>query len=34
MSGVGIEATIPAFDRAETFDALDRVATVIGGVDV
>jgi hypothetical protein len=27
---VGFEPTIPAFERAETVHALDRVATVVG----
>jgi hypothetical protein len=30
MPRVGSEPTIPVFDRAKTFDALDSVATVIG----
>jgi hypothetical protein len=30
MPWVGFEPTIPAFERAKTFHALDRVATVIG----
>jgi hypothetical protein len=30
MSWVGFEPTIPAFERAKTFHALDRAATVIG----
>jgi hypothetical protein len=29
-SWVGIEPTIPVFERAKTVHALDRVATVIG----
>jgi hypothetical protein len=31
MPSVGIEPTIPAFERAKTVHALDRAATVIGG---
>jgi hypothetical protein len=30
MPGVGFEATIPMFERAQTVHALDRAATVIG----
>jgi hypothetical protein len=30
MSRVGSESTIPEFEQAKTFHALDRVATVIG----
>jgi hypothetical protein len=30
MPLVGFEPTIPAFERAKTFHALDRAATVIG----
>jgi hypothetical protein len=30
MLWVGFEPTKPVFERAKTFDALDRVATVIG----
>jgi hypothetical protein len=31
MPRVGIEPTIPAFERAKTVHASDRAATVIGG---
>jgi hypothetical protein len=31
MSLVGFEPTIPVFERAKTFHALDRAATVTGG---
>jgi hypothetical protein len=31
MPQVGSEPTIPVFERAETVDASDRAATVIGG---
>jgi hypothetical protein len=30
MPSVGLEPTIPAFERAKTVHALDRTATVIG----
>jgi hypothetical protein len=30
MPGVGLEPTVPAFERAKTVHALDRAATVIG----
>jgi hypothetical protein len=30
MSWVGFEHTIPAFEQAKTFHALDSAATVIG----
>jgi hypothetical protein len=30
MPQVGFEHTIPIFERAKTFHALDRAATVIG----
>jgi hypothetical protein len=30
MPGVGFETTIPVFERAKTYHALNRVATVIG----
>jgi hypothetical protein len=30
MHGVGLETTIPVFERAKTVHALDRAATVIG----
>jgi hypothetical protein len=30
MPRVGFEPTIPAFERAKTFHALERAATVIG----
>jgi hypothetical protein len=30
---LGFEPTIPASERAKTFHALDRAATVIGGID-
>jgi hypothetical protein len=30
MRSEGLEPTIPLFDRAKTFRALDREATVIG----
>jgi hypothetical protein len=30
MLRVGLEPTIPVFDRAKKFHALDRAATVIG----
>jgi hypothetical protein len=30
MPGVGLEPTIPAFERAKTDHALDRTVTVIG----
>jgi hypothetical protein len=30
MPSVGFEPTIPAFERAKTFHALDRVTAVIG----
>jgi hypothetical protein len=30
MSRVGFESTIPVFERAKIFHALDRAATVIG----
>jgi hypothetical protein len=30
MPEVGLEPTIPAFERARTIHALDRTATVIG----
>jgi hypothetical protein len=33
MPQVGIEITIPVFQRAKTVHALDRVATVIGVED-
>jgi hypothetical protein len=29
---VGFETTIPAFERAKTFHALDRAATVTGNI--
>jgi hypothetical protein len=31
MHPVGFESTIPMFERAKTFHALDPTATVIGG---
>jgi hypothetical protein len=31
MPRVGFEPTIPVFEQAKTFHALDRAATVIGG---
>jgi hypothetical protein len=30
MPRVGFEPTIPVFERAKTFDALERAATVVG----
>jgi hypothetical protein len=30
MPSVGFEPTIPAFERAKTFHALDRAVTMIG----
>jgi hypothetical protein len=32
MPWVGLEPTIPVFERAKTFHALDRAATVIGAI--
>jgi hypothetical protein len=32
MSGVGFEPTIPVFERAKIFHALDSAATVIGPI--
>jgi hypothetical protein len=32
MPQVGFEPTIPVFERAKTIHAIDRPATVIGGV--
>jgi hypothetical protein len=32
MPSVGFESMIPAFDRAKTFHALDRTATVVGSL--
>jgi hypothetical protein len=32
MPRVGLELTIPAFERAKTVYALDRAATVIGDI--
>jgi hypothetical protein len=32
MPSVGFKPTIPVFEQAETFHALDRTATVIGSV--
>jgi hypothetical protein len=34
MSRAGFEPTIPALERAKTVHALDRAATVIGGLDL
>jgi hypothetical protein len=34
MPQVGFEHTIPVFERAKTVHALDRTATLIGGVDM
>jgi hypothetical protein len=34
MPQVGFEFTIPVFERAKTVHALDRVATVLGTVNV
>jgi hypothetical protein len=31
---VGFEPTIPVFERAKTFHALDRVATMIGEMNL
>jgi hypothetical protein len=32
MPHVGFEPTIPVFDKAKTIHALDRAATVFGGI--
>jgi hypothetical protein len=32
MPGIGFEPTVPFFERAETFNALDHSATVIGRI--
>jgi hypothetical protein len=34
MPRVGFEPTIPVFERAKTFNALDRAASVTHGLDV
>jgi hypothetical protein len=34
MFSVGFEPTIPEFERAKTFHALDRAATVTGYIDI
>jgi hypothetical protein len=34
MPQVGLEPTIPAFERVKTVHALDRAATVIGTADM